>query len=431
MTDTIIILFRSGIVLVYGIAVSLLFAGGKRTRKKKLIIAFFYILTILIQLTCWIMLGLQITMKLYPFITHIPSVLLIALLFRRPWLISISSVLTAYLCCQVPKWIGSVAGAIFPGSFTEHIAYFLAACIVYYFLKKYVADSVKQLMERSTRSCLLFGAVPLLYYLFDYATAVYTELLYSGAPEAVLFTPSVICTFYLIFVLLYYNESKKQVEAQRDRDILASQLSQAQMELENLRQLQHNTAIYRHDMRHHLTLIGSFAADGDLQKIKDYLASTKAAIDALTPVRYCENETVNLILSSFDKKAKENHIAFYADVRLPNKLNISDTELCALLSNALENTIDAVSLVEDEKLRKVYIHAVIKDRKLLISTENAYVGKIDMDGELPVSSKKETGHGFGIKSIVDIVELHKGLYSIETDGGVFVLQLMIPLNKNK
>lgn len=430
MIDIIIVLFRSAIVLVFGVAVSLLFTGVERTWAGKLASTIFYALILLIQLLCWQMLGLQITMKLYPFITHIPSVVFLVIYFKRPWLISISSVLTAYLCCQIPKWIGSMTASVFGGRFADHIGYFIAMCLVYYLLKKYVADSVRQLIERSKRTCLLFAAVPFLYYLFDYATTVYTELLYSGAREVVQFAPSVICTFYLVFVLLYYNETQKQTMAQRERDIIASQFQYARLELDAMRQMQMNTVIYRHDMRHHLSLIGGYATDGDLTKIKKYLASTEAAIDALTPIRYCEHETVNLILSSFENKAKKLQVTLHADVKLPDVLEMNDTELCSLLSNALENAIFAASQVEEGKLRKVYFHAVINDDRLVISTENAYVGKIDMEGELPKSNKKEAGHGFGIKSMVDIVELHGGLYSFDTEGGVFILRLMLPLGKS-
>lgn len=428
MIDTFIVLFRSGIVLIFGVSVSFLFAGVKHTRKSGLAIVLFYLFMFIIQIMCWWTFGLQTTMKLYPFITHLPTVLFIVLYFKRPWPITISSILTAYLCCQIPKWVGILTAEIFDGRFTEHIAYFITMSIVYYLLKKYIADSIIQLMERSLRSCLLFGAVPLLYYLFDYATTVYTGLLYTGARVAVQFTPSFICTFYLVFVLLYYNESQKQAIAQRERDILASQFQNAQVELNALRQTQQSTVIYRHDMRHHLALIGSYAADGDLNKIKEYLATTEAAIDAMTPVRYCENDTVNLILSSFVNKAKKVNVTLNTNVKLPEELNINDTELCALLSNALENAITTASQLEEEGLRKVYFHAVINDNKLVISTENAYVGKIEMYGDLPKSNKKEAGHGFGVRSMVDIVERHKGLYSIETEGGIFVLQLMLPIS---
>ncbi len=424
-----LLIFRSGIVLVFGVAVSLLFAGVKRTRTSKLAIAIFYALVLFIQILCWQMFGLEYTKKLYPIITHIPSIAFLVLYFKRPWTISISSVLTAYLCCQIPRWFGSVAAAVFDSRYADHISYFIAMCVVYYFLKKYVADSVLQLVERSTRSCLLFGAVPFLYYLFDYTTTIYTDLLYSGAREAVQFTPSVICTFYLVFVLLYYYESQKQTKAQRERDIFASQFQQARLELDTMRQMHNNTVIYRHDMRHHLSLIGGFAADGDLQKIKEYLKSTEAAIDSLTPIRYCENETVNLILSNFESKARKVQVKLQANVTLPEELNINDTELCALLSNALENAITAANLVEDENLRKVYIHVIINGDKLIISTENAYVGKIDMEGDLPKSNRIDAGHGYGIKSMVSIVEHYGGLYSFETGGGVFILQLLLPLDK--
>lgn len=421
------ILIRSSMALLFGISVALLFAGVRTSRAARFVTALFFTLVLLTQILCWQVLGMQTTMRLYPFITHLPSVALLVFYYKRPWSISVSSVLTAYLCCQIPRWMGSVVGSVTGSSLADQLGYLITMCIVYYYLRRYIASSVTQLMERSTRSCLLFGAVPLLYYLFDYATTVYTDLLYSGAREAVQFTPSLICTFYLVFILLYYKESQKQSEAQRERDIIASQLHQAQIELDTMRQMQTNTVIYRHDMRHHLSLIGGFAADNDIQKIKDYLAITEADINALTPVRYCENETVNLILSSFAMRAKKENVILTTNLELPETLGVNDTELCSLLSNALENAITAAAQVTNEQLRKVYIQAIINHGKLVISTENAYVGNIEMDGELPKSKKNEVGHGYGIRSMIAIVERYGGLYSIETEGGMFTLQLLLPL----
>ena len=429
MIVSILVILRSCIVLAFGMSVCLLFAGVQSTRAGRLANTIFYLLVLFIQIICWQMLGLQLTLRIYPFLSHLPLLLFLVLYFKRPWLISISSLLASYLCCQIPRWIGSVAATVSGSRFADHIGYFVTMCIVYYFLKKYVAGSVRQLIERSSRSCLLFGAVPLLYYFFDYTTTFYTNLLYSGARGVVQFTPSLICTFYFVFILLYYKESEKQATAQRERDILFSQLQQAKLELDTMRQMQSSTVIYRHDMRHHLSLIGGFAADGDLQKIKEYLSSTEADINALTPVRYCENETVNLILSTFETRAKKKRVVLRANVKLPEELGVNDTELCALLSNALENAITAAAQVEDEKLRKVYIHAVINGDRLVISTENAYVGKIYTEDELPKSNKNEAGHGFGIKSMVAIVKRYGGLYSFEMEGGVFILQFLLPLNK--
>ncbi|TAH65964.1 MAG: GHKL domain-containing protein [Anaerolineaceae bacterium] len=422
-------ILRYGFVLIFGVAVSLMFAGVKRTRSSRLAIAIFCTLIIFIQLLSWRILGLQTTTMLYPIITHLPLIAFLSLNLKRPWLISTSSVLAAYLCCQIPRWIGEVMAVASGSRIVDNITYIISMVAVFLFLRRYVATSVAQLIERSKRSCLLFGAIPLLYYLFDYTTTIYTDLLYSGSWVAVQFMPSIICTFYFVFVILYFNESQKQAEAQRERDIFSSQLNQTKLELDNMRQMQKNTMIFRHDMRHHLALIGGFLADGDIDKIKDYLAITEVDIDAMTPIRYCENETVNLILSSFQNRASKADVVLNTEVKLPHSININDTELCALLSNALENAIVAASKMEDNKLRKVYIHAFINNNKLIISTENAYVGSIEMDGELPLSRSKEPGHGFGIKSMVAIVERHGGLYSFETEGGVFILRIMLPLDK--
>jgi two-component system, LytTR family, sensor histidine kinase AgrC len=422
---------RYSLLLVFGIAVSFLFTGIPYTRTSKRSLAVFYIFIGIIQVFCMNMFGLKATTQMYPFITHLPLILFLILYFKRPWPISINCVLTTYLCCQIPSWISGLTDMVTGNPLAVHIAYIVTMGVVYYLLKKFIADSVRQLFERSTLSCLLFGAVPLLYYLFDYITTVYTNLLFSGSRAVVQFAPSLISTIYFVFVLYYNNESQKQSIAQRERDIFASQLGQANLELNTLRQMHHNTLIYRHDMSHHLSLLRSYSADGDLRKIKEYLSRTQADIDSLTPVRYCVNETVNLIISNFVTRAKKAGVVLQADIKLPEELAIKDNELCALLSNALENAINAAAQVEDEKLRKVFIHAVINNNRLVISTENAYSGTLEMNGELPKSSNKEPGHGFGVKSIVSIVERHGGLYSIETEGGVFVLQLMIPLSSKR
>lgn len=424
-------LLRYGLVLIFGIGLSLLFADIKWTRANKLAAVLFSLLILCLQTYCWYIFGMRITTQLYPFIVHLPLTLCLILYYKCPWQIALSSVLAAYLCCQIPSWIGSILGELLASSLADHISYIAAMGIVYYLLKRYAADSITQLMKRSKRSCLLFGAVPFLYYLFDYTTTIYTDMLYSGSRIAVQFTPFLICTLYFLFILLYYNEFQKQEDVQRQRDFYAAQLQQAKLELDTMRQMQANTRLYRHDMRHHLALLGGFAAEGDLGKIKEYLAASSGDIDALTPARFCENETVNLIISTFAKRAEKVKVSLSADIKLPEVLEVNDTELCALLSNALDNAINAAAQVEDEKLRKVYIRAVVNDGKLLLSTENAYVGKIEMAGELPRSKSKDEGHGLGIKSMVSIIERHKGLYSFETDGGIFILQLMLPLYSSK
>ena len=173
-------LLRFGFSLVFGTAVSVLFAGIEPTRKNRLITGLLCVLFLLVQTASWWFLGLDLTSKLYPLIIHLPLIVVFSLYYKRPWLISAVSVLSGYLCCQAPRWVGFLAGAALDSALADHIFYIAAVFLFYYLLKRYVTGSVRRLMEASTKSCLLLGGVPLFYYLFDYTTTIYTDVLYRG-----------------------------------------------------------------------------------------------------------------------------------------------------------------------------------------------------------------------------------------------------------
>lgn len=147
-------------------------------------------------------------------------------------------------------------------------------------------------------------------------------------------------------------------------------------------------------------------------------------MEEITPKRYCENELVNLLSSSFFGKAKRLGIRLTVNAKLPQKLSISDTELCSVLSNSLENALKAVSSL-DESLKWVELYCSIKLNKLLIEVRNPYAGEIVMQDSLPVSN--QAGHGYGCRSIQTITERYHGLCSFEPENGVFTLRVVLPM----
>ena len=420
MLLTVIGLTRFGFSLVFGIAVSVLFAGVELTRKNRLITGLLCVIFLFVQTASWWLLGLDLTSKLYPLIIHLPLIVIFSLYYKRPWLISAVSVLSGYLCCQAPRWIGFLAGAAFDSNLADHTFYIAAVFLFYFLLKRYVAGSVRQLMEKSNKSCLLLGGVPLFYYTFDYVTTIYTDVLYQGAKLAVQFMPSTISIFYFVFVILYYAETQKQATLQRERDMLDAQFRQAQTEFASLRQLQQNAAAYRHDMRHHFALLQGLASKGRIEEISEYLRTAQSDMDAITPIRFCENETVNLILSAFATKAKQSEILLTIDAKLPDSLTFSDTELCSLLSNALENAIHACQNIADSNKRHIKLRMYSKNNKLCIDIRNSYQTEPVFRQGLPVS--KEQGHGFGTKSMAHIVEKYGGICQFSVRDGWFIFQ---------
>jgi signal transduction histidine kinase len=420
MLTTIIGLIRFGFSLIFGLAVSALFAGIALTRKNILRLAAVCAAFLLVQTICWWLFGLEVTSKLYPVITHLPVILLFIFLFKRPWHISAVSVLCGYLCCQAPRWVGFIFGSALRSNLADHLIYIPAIFVFYLLLKKYVADSVRQLMEKSISSCLLLGGVPFFYYIFDYLTTIYTDVLYRGAPWAVQFMPSTVSVFYFVFIIIYYAEIQKQADTQRERDLLEAQFKLAQAEFQSLKELQQNAAAYRHDLRHHLTLLQGLAAENRMEDIREYLRTAQSDIDAITPVRYCENETVNLILSAYTAKARQADIRLAVEANLPDTLPFSDTELCSLLANALENAVHAAGKIPQPNKRGIRLRVYSKNNKLCVDVRNTYQTEPVFHEGLPMTGEK--GHGFGTKSMARMVEKHGGVYRFSVDNGWFIFQ---------
>jgi two-component system sensor histidine kinase AgrC len=178
-------------------------------------------------------------------------------------------------------------------------------------------------------------------------------------------------------------------------------------------------------MRHHLALIGWYLADGDIEKAQEYVRLAQADIEEITPNRYCENNTVNLILSSFVGKAKASRVNIAVDANLPGSLPFPETELCALLPNGLENAITAAALVGEEQPKTVRIGCHLHKDNMLILIENSCAGEVIMENGLPQSSRE--GHGFGVKSMALIAKKHNGYCSFKASDGIFTLKIVLPL----
>ncbi len=423
-------LFCYGLILLFGVGLTAAFTiGPEQSRRHFPALLAFSALAILVQIFSWRMFGIERTKQLYPLIIHFPLALLMVVGFKRSWLQAVAGICSAYLCLQIPRWVALVVQAACQSQMAYFISYIPAIFLIYYVLRRYASGPAYRLTVQSSKACLFLGAVPVFYYLFDYSTTIYTKWLYTGAVVAVQFIPSVVAMFYFVFVVVYYEETQKQTAAQREREQMEAQFKQARTELDTLRQSQEQMRRYRHDIRHHITLLQALAAEGNVEQITEYLRTTQDDLNAFTPVRYCENETVNLILSSFAVKAKQAGVELNVIATLPEALPVSETELCSLLSNSLENAVKAASETLQDDKKTVTLRAAVYHGNLLLSVENPYAGKVVLEHGMPVSNQE--GHGYGTRNIIAIAETYGGQVLFSAQDGVFTVKIMLPLSKKK
>lgn len=305
------------------------------------------------------------------------------------------------------------------------ISCILLLALLYFFMKP---DFNYILQYGESKEFWKFCIIPVIYYVYGFGLTGY-NFAKDFSPQGFFLRrlPDVIVFIsYMLAVNIFRNTREKQL-MQSEQSILTLRLSAAEQKMSELHTTTMQATAYRHDLRHHLSLLGTFAADGELDKVKDYIAAAQGELDAITPIYYCHNETVNLILSSFDSKAKAKNVVLSVDAKLPGKLSIPDTELCTVLSNGLENALSAASQMKDAALRTVHVNCFIKQNKLMLMIQNPFAEKVTMENGIPVSLRE--GHGFGCRSIAAIAEKRKGYWTFAAEDGVFVLRVILSLTQ--
>ena len=422
---TLLKFFNYGLVLLFGLLLSAHIAGGWENKGQKCLFFALCPFFILIQVLSCFLWGVEYTSKLYPVIIHLPLILILILILKKPACLALTGVCTAYLCCQLPNWIGLTVFELSRSALLREISYTMVIFPIYYLLSRHFAPTAYAAMTYSVQSMVLFCSLPFVYYLFDYAAVIYSDALYSGNPALAEFFPTALIFFYIIFLSAYHHQTQQRLEGDLQRSMLEAELEQSGAEIENLRHLEAQAAIHRHDLRHHLSAIDGFLSAEQTEQARAYIQQVCSDVESITPKRFCEHELVNLLCSSFSAKAKRGGVALSVRVNVPKTLSIPDTELCALLSNALENALRAVSSPQVRK-KTVVFYCEVRAGRLLIEVKNPYAGKIVMRDGLPVSGRK--GHGFGCRSIQNITLRHHGVCSFDvTDCSEFVLRVVIPV----
>lgn len=419
-----IITIRYIVTLLFGVAVTASFAGI--LQKKNIVkLACIVCFLLLLQGIFFVSFGLDAVLSSYPIHTHMVLVGVLMFFFQCSFANATICTLLAYMCCQIPTWIFRWAMyTTFYSSIGEFFIYLFVALITFWIIVKYTAAPIHELMQNSKASTMVMGIVPITYYFFDYLTTVWTKVLYTGNYHVAQFMPSVICVAYLVFAVVFSYEQKRRMEAMEERTILQNELYIVETETESLRELSRIARIHRHDMRHHLALVLHLLEENHIEEAQEYIQENIERIDDFTPHRFCEMEMLNLILSHFASQAEEMKTQYRFEIELPDQLPLTRPELCALVSNALENAFHAVEELPEEN-RFVDVRLCEFNGKLIFSVDNSCDDKIQVTDNRPNISKE--GHGYGTRSIMTIANEHNGMAVFQSEDGKFSLMVTMPL----
>lgn len=113
---------------------------------------------------------------------------------------------------------------------------------------------------------------------------------------------------------------------------------------------------WRHDYRHHIQAMKVHAQNGEYEEIDHYLDMLDNDLTHVETVIKTGNKMADAILNSKLSIATEKKIKVKAEAHIPVSLTISELDLCIVISNLIDNAIEACTpLPENERLIRIYM----------------------------------------------------------------------------
>ena len=237
----------------------------------------------------------------------------------------------------------------------------------------------------------------------------------------------IVMSIALLFLMLFFNAIFLLMAISINRNVRLQQenqlLSMQQQRYESLKAAIEEARQARHDLRHQLCQLAALAEEGNLEKIKAYLSGAVSRIPSLE-MHFCENRAADGVVGYYCALAKRENIPYSVQIDLPECLPVDEINLCLVLSNLLENALEA-SLRTAPARRRIELTAYLHGNSLaLIQVENTYDGVIREKGGVFQSSKRK-GDGVGLQSVRHIAEKSGGVSTVTYQDGLFCVKVML------
>lgn len=233
-----------------------------------------------------------------------------------------------------------------------------------------------------------------------------------------------------LFVFYLYDSLLKTAEYKKELHLINAENTYLKKNTELIQVLQKSIDNFRHDVKNHIIALSGLLKAGQnaeaalyLEKLigdntwNDNILTGRAAIDTFLNFKIQE--------------AKQHGVSIDINIAIPVEMNIDDFDLIIILSNLIENAIDAVRTLPAED--KIITLTIRYDRNRLIIKSTNKSSKpliFNNDGEIRSTKDTSSKHGFGLAKIKKVVAKYGGDASFTmNDGLVFDAFIILLISK--
>ncbi|AFA46896.1 sensor histidine kinase [Acetobacterium woodii] len=298
--------------------------------------------------------------------------------------------------------------------------------LIWIFFRK----KISQVMQTNNKAWRYLWIIPLVYYVISLAFAAMDFTLIAQW-QFLLFNIASFLGFNLIYyvVIEMLEQSEKNVFLTANNELIKQQLVYQSDYYKKFGACIEETRKGEHDLRHHLNTVLGLIQQKNNEKVEQYIAELLGNRLSISDVLYCRNDAVNAILGYYVNACKQEGIDFSIATKVPNDLEIDETDLCVIFGNILENALEACRKITNAN-KFIKISSQFLNNKLYITVDNSFEGPLKLKNGIYLSQKREAEAGIGMLSVMGMAKKYSGEASFQVVDKTFCVSIFLNNKSN-
>lgn len=188
----------------------------------------------------------------------------------------------------------------------------------------------------------------------------------------------------------------------------------------------------RHDIRNQYSYAEILLENGQYDEAKKFFRSIGNDIDVSLAYVDSGNKNIDAIINMEMSKADAKGVKTDVSVVVPPRLPFSDTALCSIISNLIDNAVEACVRF-DLKQQGVCVRIYPRQDYLYICVKNTLPSDVDRDRLLSLNTVKSdsVNHGYGTQIVKRLVAQYDGYVTYSVENDEFIAEAMINMMSDK
>lgn len=233
---------------------------------------------------------------------------------------------------------------------------------------------------------------------------------------------------FITMIFYVYNLGIERIEKLKIYD----QMLYTRLQNEQYNQLISSTEelrAFKHDVDNHITTLSYLINKEETDRANEYIKRISMELTDNYSLISSGNIAFDCIISNKLSVANCNNISVDYTVLLPEKIPLSDSEICSLMGNLLDNAIEANNNLSSYTNKFINLNIKPYNNMLSIRIENSYNGQYKRNkGGMFLTTKTDNNkHGIGTNTITNIINNHKGIIRFTPEKNTFIVDILLPL----